>query len=188
MSGDSVLWRRLVYMLSPQLDIYAHLAPRLKGLRVLEVGFGTGIGVIQIARHAFSVYAIDPDPAAVGFAEKVLPAQNVLWEQQDISAWRPGMRFEAATMIEVLEHVTDYRAALQNIRDCLFPGRSLYMTFRNANADLRPNTLHERELTARQLVDLLGEYFERVELHDWMFKNVLDEDTRQTPLIAVATA
>jgi len=181
----AALWRRMVYFLSPQFDIYAHLAPHLKGLRVLEAGFGTGVGVLQLARYAFSVYAIDVDPEAVAFAERVFPSPKILWEQQDISTWRPGMRFEAVTMIEVLEHIPDYKKALENISEALFPGRKLYMTFRNANADLRPNTLHEREMTAAQLTDLLKEHFDAVELYDWRMERRLDDDTRQTPLVAV---
>ena len=182
----AALWRRMVYFLSPQFDIYAHIAPHLKDLRVLEVGFGTGAGVLQLAQHAFSVYAIDVDPEAVSFAERVFPHPRVLWEQSDISEWGPGMRFEAVTMIEVLEHIPDHKKALENVASALFPGRKLYMTFRNANADLRPNTLHEREMTAEQLTDLLKEYFDTVELYDWRLERRLDGDTRQTPLVAVA--
>ncbi len=50
--ATAVLWRRLPYMLSPQLDIYERLWPFVRRKRVLEVGFGTGIGVLQYAGSA----------------------------------------------------------------------------------------------------------------------------------------
>ena len=182
----SALWRRLTYFLSPQFDIYAHIAPLLKDKRVLEVGFGTGIGALQFAKYAYSVYAIDTSEEAVDFAERVFPNPKILWEQGDISTWNSEWRFEAITMIEVLEHIPEYQKALERVSATLFPGGRFYMTFRNANADLRPNTLHERELTAGQLTDLLKEYFDTVELYDWRLERRLDGDTRQTPLVAVA--
>jgi methylase of polypeptide subunit release factors len=66
---DDILWRRLPYMLSPQMDIYKHLSSMLVGKNVLEVGFGVGLGVLQYANDAKSVFAIDTSENAYNFGQ-----------------------------------------------------------------------------------------------------------------------
>ena len=65
---DSILFRRLRYMLSPQLDLYRSIGQEYLG-DVLEVGFGTGFGTLQLAHNANKVLAIEIDQAAVEFAK-----------------------------------------------------------------------------------------------------------------------
>ena len=70
-------------MLTPQLDIYTHLGPKVKGMQVLEVGFGTGLGTLQLVARAHHVTAIELDSEAVAFAARVLPRQ-ARWFQAHI--------------------------------------------------------------------------------------------------------
>jgi len=183
---SDVLWRRLGYMLSPQMDIYKHIAPNVRGRSVLEVGFGTGAATLQLTPYARNVTAIESDAESVGFAKTAFPAQAD-WQQASILDYRPGELYEAVVMVEVLEHIKDYRRALDNIYGLLVPGGSLYMTARNANADLRKNELHEREWTAKEFSNALREYFPRVSLWDYTLTKEQDVDTRMTPLIGKAT-
>lgn len=183
---NDILWRRLGYMLSPQLDLYRALGPHLNNLDVIEVGFGIGLGTVQLARHAAFVRAVEVDPEAVKFARNTLPLRNVDWQEHDIAA--PGTFrgvYGAAVMVEVLEHIPQWQQALANVHSLLRVGGALYITARNANADLRRNDLHEREWTAEELVRALGGYFERVGLYDYTLERKLSVDTRATPLIAV---
>ena len=182
----SILWRRLRYMLTPQFDLYKNIAPKLKGLDVLEVGFGTGFGTVQLAQYADWIGAIEPDADAVAFARQVLPIKHVLWMQRDITTTYCSPHYGAAVMVETLEHIADWRKALQNIHKALKPGGCLYMTARNRNADLRRNDLHEREWTGQELSNALGEFFLEVKLYDYTLTNELTADTHITPLIAVA--
>ena len=190
MSNDeamtSILWRRLRYMLTPQFDLYKNIAPKLKGQDVLEVGFGTGFGTVHLAKYAEEVIAIEPDPDAVKFARQVLPLKNVWWIESDITTALKKPIYDAVVMVETLEHIADWRKALNNIHGLLKPGGCLYMTARNRHADLRRNDLHEREWTAKELKDNLGEFFLDVKLFDYTLANEVDETTRITPLIAVA--
>ena len=112
---DNILWRRLPYMLSPQMDIYRSLAPVLVGKDVLEVGFGTGLGVLQYAGVAKSVFAIDTSENAYEFASKHLLHPNVQWAVGDITHSN-GAIFDAVVMIEVLEHITDWQLAVENVK------------------------------------------------------------------------
>jgi len=184
--AHDVLWRRLRYQLSPQWDIYKSLETRFAGLRVLEVGFGTGAGVLQYAPAARLVDAIEIDLGAVDFAQKTFPLNNVNWLEGDITD--PDLRghYDAVVMIETLEHVPDYKAALTNIRNLLHPGGELIMSARNANADLRRwKELHEREWTSGELVDELRPFFEDVWIYDWSLENLQTGFTSLTPLIAI---
>lgn len=185
--GSEVIWRRLGYMLSPQLDIYKAIAPKLAAERVIDIGFGTGFGTVQLARYSNKVVGIETDVEAVQFALHCMPFVD--WEWGDISrgvGYLGVDYFDTALMIEVLEHVEDWQAALANTIQLLRPGGRLIISARNANADLRKNDLHEREWTAQEFERALLQYFERVELYDYRLENEMDSSTRQTPLVAIA--
>lgn len=183
-SANAVLWRRLRYMLTPQFDIYANLHKVLpKDGTVLEVGFGTGFGVVQYLRSVRWVDAIEIDRDAIDFAEGCFRFPHLKWMHGDIAKEPPHLSYSAAVMIEVLEHIADWESALKNVAaKC----DMLVISHRNANAELRKNDLHEREWTAEELVSNLHKYFPGVTLMDYTLEQVLDTNTRQTPLIAVA--
>jgi SAM-dependent methyltransferase len=185
-SMTGILWRRLRYMLTPQFDLYKNIAPKLKGLQVLEVGFGTGFGTVQLAQYAKYITALEPDADAVKFAKQVLPLPNIGWVVGDITNGYYASISDAVVMVETLEHIVNWRVALTNIHHSLKDGGCLYMTARNRNADLRRNELHEREWTATELSNALGEFFLDVKLYDFTLTNELTADTHITPLIAVA--
>jgi 2-polyprenyl-3-methyl-5-hydroxy-6-metoxy-1,4-benzoquinol methylase len=185
-SMTGILWRRLRYMLTPQFDLYKNIAQHMHGKDVLEVGFGTGFGTVQLAQYAGFISAIEPDADAVKFAKQVLPIKNVLWLQRDITKIPTKPFFDAVVMVETLEHIANWKKALSNIHKALKPYGSLYMTARNRNADLRRNDLHEREWSGQELANALGEFFLDVKLYDYTLTNELTADTHTTPLIAVA--
>jgi len=184
---NDILWRRLRYMLSPQWDIYRHIAPKVMGQSVLEVGFGTGIGTAQLAGTAKEVMACEIDIHAFSFASQCLPIGNVTWQFQDISQHSLyENKFDSAVMVETLEHIRDWGRALGKVYDSIKPNGKLYITARNANADLRRNELHEREWTAKEFADALLQYFNNVTLYDYTLTHEQGDDTRMTPLVAVA--
>lgn len=182
-----VLWRRMRYMLSPQWDLYYSLKDLVDG-KILEIGFGTGVGVVQYANDTLLVDAIEIDKGAVEFAKSVFPLDNVDWLDEDILDITPknGRYYNWIIAVESMEHIENYHKALCNISDILLTGGKFLMTARNANADLRRNELHEREWTAAELLHNLRIYFKNVVLYDYSLKNTQGEDSRITPLIAIA--
>lgn len=175
-------------MLTPQLDLYTSIARQVDNQRVLDVGFGTGLGTLQLTRQAATVVGIENDPDAVTFAEACLP--GVDWRLGDIldleSLGNVGA-FDTVVLVEVLEHIADWKLALVNVATLLKPEGRLYITARNAAADLRRNDIHSREVTGVQLTDMLLSVFGRVRLYDYTLKHELALDTHVTPLIALAT-
>lgn len=185
-NATAVVWRRLIYMLSPQLDIYESLRTVVQGKRVLEIGFGTGMGVLQY--HAFAEYvdAVEIDPAAVSFVRKTLPLRNVRWICDDISNPSRNYRgYDMFVMIEVLEHIANQDRTLQVLRNSLMRNGSGIITVPNSHRyRRRQESLNIREYTAISLRDKLKEVFERVVLLDATLMPDRDLDSRATPLIA----
>jgi 2-polyprenyl-3-methyl-5-hydroxy-6-metoxy-1,4-benzoquinol methylase len=104
-------------MLTPQFDIYTNLRKVLDVPSVLEVGFGTGFGVLQYASGVWDrVDAIEIEQEAVDFAKAALPAPNINWMSGDILTWQNG-QYAAVVMIEVLEHISAWDVALRNVRE-----------------------------------------------------------------------
>lgn len=184
---SDVIWRRVRYMLTPQWDIYDSISKLTKYAKVLEVGFGTGAGVVQYSTNAASVYALEVDPHAVAFAKKMFPLPDVFWMEGDIVEHQGfGMnRFDVVIMIEVLEHIPDWERALREVRKVMAVGGVLIISARNLNADLRRNELHEREWTALEFKDNLSRFFGEVKLVDYQL-NPVGTDTHITPLVALA--
>jgi 2-polyprenyl-3-methyl-5-hydroxy-6-metoxy-1,4-benzoquinol methylase len=168
------------------MDIYRHLAKVLVNKDVLEVGFGTGLGTLQYADVAKSVFAIEVLEDAYKFASNYLPHQKITWAMGDITNSN-GAQFEAVVMVEVLEHIEDWQKALGNVKNILCHRGTLWITARNTNANLRKNDLHEREWSAEELYCNMRSFFSEVELYNYSLDNVLDFTTRQTPLVARCT-
>ncbi len=185
-NATAVIWRRLTYMLSPQLDVYESLRKIVHGKRVLEIGFCTGLGVLQY--HAFAEYvdAVEIDPVAVSFVRKTLPLRNVRWICDDISNPSRNYRgYDMLVMIEVLEHIVNQDRALQILRNSLVRGGSGIITAPNSKRyRRRQESLNVREYTAMSLRDKLKRVFERVVLLDATLMPDDDLETRASPLIA----
>ena len=179
---SDVLTRRLRYFLSPQMDIYKSIARKLFiDASVLDIGCNIGFGTLQFVGDDRLVVGMDIDPEVIEAATYCIP--GVEWKVGDIT--QPlDKRYDAIVMIETLEHIKDWETALRNIANSLYG--VLYISARNANADLRHNDRHEREWTAQEFVAALSKYFEDVDLYDYTLTTKLDDTTRATPLIAKA--
>jgi len=185
-SQDGILYRRLRYFLTPQFDLYRSIGGKVLGGNVLEVGFGTGAGVMQYAHKADKVHAIEIDSEAVEFAQMMWPLPNVAWMVNDICTFRNPIRYDYAIMIEALEHIRYWEDALGSILGHMKSEATFFMTARNNNADLsRWNELHEREWTAWQLRQSLEQFFGEVTLWDWSLTREQNSDTSLTPLVAM---
>ncbi len=187
------LFRRLPYYLSPQMDIYEKLPDLAKNQTVLEIGFGTGLGVVQYAGAANWVDALETDAAAVRFAKRVLPLPRVNWINQSIESWDAtgGFRklYGLIVMIEVLEHVADAKVAMERVSRLVSSGGTVVVTVPNALRDrAREEPLNVEEWTPTSFHKFLEGYFNvgQVRLVEADLKtDIASMDTNQTPIIGI---
>jgi 2-polyprenyl-3-methyl-5-hydroxy-6-metoxy-1,4-benzoquinol methylase len=97
--------------------------------RVLDVGSGTGVLSLELARLGHDVSAIDPDPAAIGVARRSAAdcrPGRLSYAQADLDAWEPGQaNFDVVVTTRVLHHVDDPAVAVDRMRSWLRPGGRL---------------------------------------------------------------
>ena len=94
------------------------LAP--SGMRVLDVGCGTGALSRRIARVAREVVGIDPSAAMIDRARRSAPG-NARFEVRSLHDLPPGERFDAVLASHLLHHM-DIAGALVPLQRCLAPG------------------------------------------------------------------
>jgi ubiquinone/menaquinone biosynthesis C-methylase UbiE len=112
-------WARRVKMLS------SHLKP---GMRVLEVGCGTGYFTRELAHLGADVIAIDVSSELLEIAKADCSAPNVRYEIQDASALSySSAMFDSVVGSSVLHHL-EIKGALQQIHRVLKPGGAIYFT------------------------------------------------------------
>ncbi len=114
------------------LDLAESAASAGGGKRVLDVGCWTGeIGRILTERGC-TVTGIEIDPEAASLAEKVL--ERVVVADLDATPLteivEPGS-FDVVIFADVLEHLVDPRAALEQARDLLAPGGRVVISIPN---------------------------------------------------------
>lgn len=185
-----ILWRRLLYFLTPQLDIYESLHKVSAGRRILEVGFGTGIGVLQYCGVAESVDAIEISPGAVAFARRTLPLPNVRWLEDDFcSPAQPYRGYDRVVMIEVLEHMPDFEAAMFQLHAALKDHGVGILTVPNTlRYRRRPEALNVQEWTPVQFIAALHDRgFNEVYLLDAGLRVRTDVDHRESPIIVAVS-
>ena len=112
-------WARRVKMLS------SHLGP---GVRVLELGCGTGYFTRELARSRADVIAIDVSPELLEIASANCSMSNVRYEIQNACALSyPDAVFDSVVGSSVLHHL-EIQEALREIYRVLKPGGTIYFT------------------------------------------------------------
>jgi 2-polyprenyl-3-methyl-5-hydroxy-6-metoxy-1,4-benzoquinol methylase len=164
------------------MDLYKYLGKYTKGKKVLEIGFGTGAGSVQLQAETLNAWEIDR--YAVEFAKEVWGAY-AFWRVGDITKEAAMLPHDVVVAIEVLEHIPDWGAAMENIVKSLKPDGKAIISGPNANADLRKTDLHEREWTAKEFYDALSKYFSKVQLYDYTLTEKQEMGTKRTPIVAV---
>ncbi len=95
----------------------------------LEVGCGLGFITAQLQTMGFSGRGIDPSAKSIALAKQFHPRSSELFSRQDLDdAIRAGRTYHLIVMAEVLEHIPDDAAALDNIHRLLKPGSWLVLT------------------------------------------------------------
>jgi len=143
-----------------------------RGRRVLDAGCGSGYGADVLAREAREVLGIDIADDAIDYARQHYRVANVRFERAsclDIPA--PDGSFDLVVAFEIIEHLTDWRAFLREVRRVLAPaGQFLVSTpnqlyYAEARAALGPNPFHVHEFQYSEFQHELEAVFPRVALY-----------------------
>ena len=147
----SYVWR---FGQERRLALIRKYAP-LEGRRILDVGCGLGMYVRAFRRFSDQVYGVDIDPEKVAQAGRELPYLQVATAE---ALPFPADFFDVVLSHEVLEHVDDDRAAVQEAVRVLRPGGRLVVFV--------PNRLYPFETHG---VFWRGEYhFGNIPLVNWL--------------------
>ncbi len=148
---------------------YVFAARLARGKRVLDLGCGTAYGSSEIARYAAVVTGLDISSDAIDYARRNTAQPNVRFVQASAAAI--PMReaaFDLVVAFEVIEHITEWRELLADVRRILAPGGQLVVSTPNkcyyaeSRKQSGPNPFHEHEFEFEEFKQALEEFFPHV--------------------------
>ena len=150
---------------------YAFARRYAQGKRVLDAGCGTGYGSAELAQSAADVIGVDVAADAIEYASANYPIAGLRFlESSCTSVPFPPESFDLVVAFEVIEHLTNYRAFLDECARVLdregllivsSPNKRYYAQTR---AETGPNPYHEHEFEAAEFVNELERVFPNVRL------------------------
>jgi ubiquinone/menaquinone biosynthesis C-methylase UbiE len=150
---------------------YAFARRYAQDKRVLDAGCGTGYGSAELAQSAREVTGVDIAADAIQYAHANYPIPGLRFVESSCTAVPfPAGSFDLLVAFEVIEHLPDYRAFLDEsvrvlTREGLFivssPNKRYYGKTR---AETGPNPYHEHEFEAEEFVHELERVFPNVRL------------------------
>jgi len=157
----------LIYLL--HVATYDWAATHTAGARVLDFGTGTGYGAARMAATATSVTGVDVSDAAVSYATRRYPADNLDFQQispvEEAPLPFPDASFDVVTSFQVIEHVPSPQAYLAEAKRVLKPGGTLLVVTPDRTTRLFPgqrpwNIWHLYEFTPTELTGIVAEQFD----------------------------
>lgn len=123
----------------------------IAGSRVLDVGSGSGGVCIAFARHGAVCTGVEPDPQRFEWSRVRTRDHGMRAELRNCTLEAAGFAdrsFDIILATDVLEHVTDYRAAIREMCRLLAPGGVIYATV--------PNCFHIKNIVSENHTKLFG--------------------------------
>lgn len=150
---------------------YAFARRYAQGKRVLDAGCGTGYGSAELVQSAAEVTGIDVAADAIEYASSNYPLAGLHFvESSCTSVPFPAESFDLVVAFEVIEHLTDYRAFIDETARLLTREGFLIVSSPNkryyaeTRASTGPNPFHEHEFEAEEFVRELERVFPNVRL------------------------
>jgi SAM-dependent methyltransferase len=150
------------------LRAYDEAVSHAAGRDVLDVGCNTGYGTLRFVPVAGRVVGVDVSPRAIDAARHRAPDGRPEFVQTSGSDLPfPDDSFDLVTSFQVLEHVPDPIAFLEEIKRVARAGGTVILATPNAATRLYPgmtpwNRFHVHEYLADELRELLSGVFARV--------------------------
>ena len=107
----------------------------LKGLRVLDVGTGTGKLVRYLRNRSVDAFGLEPSAALY---KRYLSKEPFFFfaDLKGLTAVSPAVQYDAVIIADVLEHIPDPQAFFSDLRLILKPGAVVYVCTPNADSFL----------------------------------------------------
>jgi len=156
---------------SEHIARYAFARRYAEARRVLDAGCGAGYGSAELAQTALQVTGMDIAPEAVEFAQANYPIGNLQFVAASCTAapFRTNS-FELVVAFEVIEHLLDFRAFLNECARVITP-QGLFIVsspnktyYAESRSKTGPNPFHVHEFEAGEFVDELSRVFSNVRL------------------------
>jgi len=151
---------------------YLFAARLARRRRVLDIGCGAGYGSAELAQTATSVTGIDISPDAVALARSSYAAPNLQYLAASATSIPfPDASFDLITCFEVIEHIHDWPALLNEAHRLLSPGGQFIVSTPNksyyaeSRAQIGPNPFHVHEFEYDEFTAALGSTFPCVTLY-----------------------
>jgi SAM-dependent methyltransferase len=153
------------------LATYKQSMPHVVGKRVLDYGCGTGYGTAFIKDACSSVIGIDVSREAIDYATAHYAAPNLAYLRGDPVERAPlpfpEDCFDVVLSFQVIEHVSNTRSYLEEIRRVLAPGGTVMISTPDRASRLLPfqkpwNMWHLREYSGNMLHAEISRLFEDV--------------------------
>jgi len=180
-----ILLNRMLYMMTPQFDIYEQVADVING-DVADVGCGLGFGTQLFARKASEVMGFDIDGEFLEFAARSFRYPNLTFHRGDLlnrGAEKIEGQFDYVVMIDVIEHIEYDEDAIRNAAMLVKPTGTFICSTPNRLSRYRKSANHVREYEPDEYEALLRVGFEGVKICTYGLERL--ELKTQNPLIAI---
>jgi len=156
-------------LLNEHLSRYYFARPLVEGLCALDLGCGTGYGSAVLAQSAQKVLALDVSLESVAFARKHYPTLNTEFLVSDCRRISLGAEtVDAVVCFEVIEHLAEQEALLEEVRRVLRPNGLLVISTPNriyyTEERKEVNPFHLREFDFHEFLAILKGSFAHVEM------------------------
>jgi SAM-dependent methyltransferase len=157
------------YWFRRHLAVYEWIAPRVRGMRVLDMACGEGYGSAVLAHSASHVVGVDANPEAYEHARLRYRRANLRFERDLVERFDEPA--DAVVFLQTIEHLEQPGEALARICALVGEAGTVYVSTPNVltlaprGAERSDNPWHVREYCAGEFERLCRGAFARVELY-----------------------
>ena len=121
-------WRYFSGAHANKVKLFLNFIGKVEGKRVLDIGCGSGLFSYSLKEKGAHVVGGDYSSEAITFARSRYPGIDFkVGSVYDLSNW-PDEHFDIVSVMDVIEHLSDQSAALQQIKRVLKPGGLLVIS------------------------------------------------------------
>lgn len=164
-----------------------HFAARQASGRCLDIGCGRGYGMEHLEKSCTQCTGLDMSENFLREARQLYPQHTFVHQNAEQLPFEDN-RFDTVVSFEVIEHVQDDRAFLQEIRRVATPGALVVISTPNrlvasAGREKPLNKFHVREYIAGEFRALIEGVFEQVEIYGQTDRSKLSAEEGQPSLV-----